>query len=261
MKRIRHRLQESEAERETTVQNYQDKKGILRRLTADERAFRDHCLRGHIPVRRDCQICVSAAGKERRHLRRKHGDGYALSLDLAGPYKCSKDAHQQKPRHAVIGVYQFATLDPNVGRPPEEEDKETGEVDDPVVDAGAGVGEWLGDEAANFEEEGSAPVEPAPVLEAEVSKTQTSEKSWKELTDHLTQPVRTVNFVMVEPIVDKQQSTVLAAVQRMLVRLQRQGYPVLRIHSDRAGEFVNARFRSFCEATNQWACRVTCWFL
>ena len=224
----------------------EEREGTLRRLTTEERAFRDHCLRGHIPFRRDCQICVSAAGKERRHLRRKHGDAYTLSLDLAGPYKCSKDAHQQKPRHAVIGVYQFPMLDPNVGRPLEKEE-DADEVEDQVVDEGAGVGEWLGDAVANFEEEDSAPVEPAPVLEAEVLKIQASEKSWKELRDHLTQPVRMINFVMVEPIVDKQQTTVLSAVQRMMVRLQRHGYPVLRIHSDRAGEFVNARFRSFCE--------------
>ena len=118
-----------------------------------------------------------------------------------------------------------------MGRPPAEEEKEEAAVDDQVADAGAGVGERLGDAAANFEEED------APVPEAEVSKVQASEKSWKELTDHLTQPVRMVNFVMAEPVVDKQESTVLSAVQRMLVRLQRQGYPVLRIHSDRAGEF------------------------
>ena len=228
------------------VSKKEEREGTLRRLTAEERAFRDHCLRGHIPFRRDCQICVSAAGKERRHLRRKHGDAYTLSLDLAGPYKFSKDAHQQKPRHAVIGVYQFPMLDPNVGRPPEKEE-DADEVEDQVVDDGAGVGEWLGDAVANFEEEDSAPVEPAPVLEAEVLKIQASEKSWKELKDHLTQPVRMINFVMVEPIVDKQQTTVLSAVQRMMVRLQRHGYPVLRIRSDRAGEFVNARFRSFCE--------------
>ena len=199
VKRIRHRLaqwlQESDAERETILSKKEEREGTLRRLTAEERAFRDHCLRGHIPFRRDCQICVSAAGKERRHLRRKHGDAYTLSLDLAGPYKCSKDAHQQKPRHAVIGVYQFPMLDPNVGRPPEKEE-DADKVEDQVGDEGAGVGEWLGDAAANFEEEDSAPVEPAPVLEAEVLKIQASEKSWKELKDHLTQPVRMINFVM-----------------------------------------------------------------
>ena len=61
------------------------------------------------------------------------------------------------------------------------------EVEDQGADEGAGVGEWSGDAVANFEEEDSAPVEPAPVLEAEVLKIQASEKSWKELKDHLTQ--------------------------------------------------------------------------
>ena len=74
-------------------------------------------------------------------MRRKHGDGYTRSLDLAGPYKLSKDAYQPKPRPAVIGVYQFPMLDPKVGRPPEEEDKTTDEVDEQMEDAGAGVGE------------------------------------------------------------------------------------------------------------------------
>ena len=42
-------------------------------------------------------------------------------------------------------------------------------------------------------------------------------------------------------------SEVLAATQRMLVRIQHHGYPVPRIHSDRGGEFVNKSFRTFCE--------------
>ena len=108
-----------------------------------------------------------------------------------------------------------------MGRPPEEEAKEEAADDDQVADAGARVEEWLGDAAANFEEEDVLePVGPALVPEAEVSKIQSSEKSWKELTDRLTQPARMVNFVMVEPVVDKQQSTTLSAVQRMLVRLE-----------------------------------------
>ena len=86
------------------------------------------------------------------------------------------------------------------------------------------------------------------VPEFEIRKVMESEQAWKELKDHATTPVRMVNFMMAEPIASKQKSDVLSAVQRMTIKLQRHGYPLLRIHSDRGGEFVNKGFRTFCEA-------------
>ena len=148
------------------------------KLTKAEQDYKEHGLRGHIPFRKDCEVCVRSSGKDRRHLRQKCGHGYTLSLDLGGPYLKGKDLYQDQS-HVLIGTYQLPILDK-----PEVED-------------------------------------------------------WYSIPDE---------FCAEDPLDDKNQSDVLAAVQRMTVKLQRHGYPLLRIHTDRGGEFFNRAFRSFCEA-------------
>ena len=80
------------------------------KLTKAEQDYKEHCLRGHIPFRKDCEVCVRSSGKDRRHLRQKYGHGYTLSLDLGGPYLKGKDLYQDQ-RHVLIGTYQFPILD------------------------------------------------------------------------------------------------------------------------------------------------------
>ena len=161
------------------------------------------------------------------------GMGYTLSLDLGGPYLKGKDLYQDQ-RHVLIGTYQFPILDK-----PEVEDGYSipefcaeGPVDDDVV----------------LDSPGECASETEEVPEFEIRKVMESKQAWKKLKDHATTPVRMVNFMMAEPIASKQKSDVLSAVQRMTIKLQRHGYPLLRIHSDRGGEFVNKGFRAFCEA-------------
>ena len=212
----------------------------LAKLTAEEAEYRDHCLRGHIPFRKDCEVCVRAAGKDRRHLRQKYGSAYTLSLDLGGPWQEAKDLYQTQ-RHVLIGAYQFPLLD----KPATEEGF-------PIPDDEVEVHEE-GDDADDVSlepEEGDVviPDAHAEASEAEVKKVIESEEAWRALKDHATKPVRMINFMVAEPLKSKHKSEVLAATQRIMVRLQHQGYPVVRIHTDRGGEFVNQAFRTFCEA-------------
>ncbi|CAE7283226.1 RE2 [Symbiodinium sp. CCMP2592] len=213
----------------------------LAKLTAEESEYRDHCLRGHIPFRKDCEVCVRAAGKDRRHLRQKYGSAYTLSLDLGGPWQEAKDLYQTQ-RHVLIGTYQFPLLD----KPATEEGFP---IPDDVVGAHE---EGDGADDVSLEPEDGDIVTPDERLEAsevEVKKVIESEEAWRALKDHATKPVRMINFMIAEPLKSKKhRSEVLAATQRILVKLQHQGYPVLRLHTDRGGEFVNQSFRTFCEA-------------
>ncbi|CAE7232618.1 GIP [Symbiodinium sp. CCMP2592] len=212
----------------------------LAKLTAEESEYRDHCLRGHIPFRKDCEVCVRAAGKDRRHLRQKYGSAYTLSLDLGGPWQEAKDLYQTQ-RHVLIGTYQFPLLD----KPATEEGFP---IPDDVVGAHE---EGDGADDVSLEPEDGDIVTPDERLEAsevEVKKVIESEEAWRALKDHATKPVRMINFMIAEPLKSKHRSEVLAATQRILVKLQHQGYPVLRLHTDRGGEFVNQSFRTFCEA-------------
>ncbi|CAE7924124.1 unnamed protein product, partial [Symbiodinium sp. KB8] len=160
----------------------------LAKLTAEESEYRDHCLRGHIPFRKDCEVCIRASGKDRRHLRQKYGSAYTLSLDLGGPWQKAKDLYQTQ-RHVLIGTYQFPLLD----KPAAEEGFF---IPEDVVGMHEG-----GDDAddVSLEPEDGDIVVPDEHLEAsevEVKKVIESEEAWRALKDHATKPVRMINFMM-----------------------------------------------------------------
>ena len=47
--------------------------------------WRDHLENGHVPFRRDCQMCVEGAGLGIQHRRVRFPQSYTLSIDLFGP--------------------------------------------------------------------------------------------------------------------------------------------------------------------------------
>ena len=53
---------------------------------ADIEEWKAHIERGHWPYRRDCAVCLAAAGTGRPARRVLHRDAYVLSLDIAGPF-------------------------------------------------------------------------------------------------------------------------------------------------------------------------------
>ncbi|CAE7705078.1 unnamed protein product [Symbiodinium microadriaticum] len=160
----------------------------LAKLTAEESEYRDHCLRGHIPFCKDCEVCIRASGKDRRHLRQKYGSAYTLSLDLGGPWQKAKDLYQTQ-HHVLIGTYQFPLLD-----------KPAAEEGFPIPEDVVGVHDG-GDDAddVSLEPEDGDIVVPDEHLEAsevEVKKVIESEEAWRALKDHATKPVRMINFMM-----------------------------------------------------------------
>ena len=46
-----------------------------------------HVRDGHQPYEKSCEVCVTAGGTGRRHMRCEHPESFVLSADLAGPMR------------------------------------------------------------------------------------------------------------------------------------------------------------------------------
>ena len=107
------------------------------RIASISADFIRRAQRGHIPVRRDCQICLQGAAQVRAHRKVLHPDAWTLSMDLSGPFALSKDEFCEV-RYLVVGVLTV----PIIEKKPVSGDKGPGEVPVPepaVVEADAEV--------------------------------------------------------------------------------------------------------------------------
>ncbi len=58
-----------------------------------------HYHAGHVPFRRDCAVCLEAAGRDRPRKTIPHPSAFTWSLDLMGPFVESHD--QELPLHGM----------------------------------------------------------------------------------------------------------------------------------------------------------------
>ena len=56
--------------------------------------WRRHFAAGHIPYRKDCGVCVQAAGRRRARRKVLHPEAFCLSIDTAGPF-CTGHRYDQ----------------------------------------------------------------------------------------------------------------------------------------------------------------------
>ena len=65
----------------------QDDGCVARKMTGGQReVWRKHLEADHIPYRAHCSVCVEAQATGRPHRRRARHSGFALAVDLAGPF-------------------------------------------------------------------------------------------------------------------------------------------------------------------------------
>ena len=102
--------------------------------------FIRHVQRGHIPFRRDCQICLQGAAQVRARRKVLHPDSWTLSMDLSGPFALSKDEFCEV-RYMLVGVLTVPILEKkpqtSAGHPSGEANPDSGAPD--AVEAEAEV--------------------------------------------------------------------------------------------------------------------------
>ena len=211
-------------------------------LKQDEKAsaamWAAHYHAGHVPFRRDCAVCLEAAGRDRPRKSIPHPSAFTWSLDLMGPFV---ESHDQELPYARYGLVTVVTI-------PIQEEL-------PVVrglqELGARVPTtrkrklpgWDEDESPQEDEVGAweAPVDPweEEWTEAETSKAQVLAKEWKEFLKDAQDvgEMRTLTFV--QPVKSRSAKDILYGIMRIYARIQALQIPILRAHMDREKSFVS----------------------
>ena len=76
---------------------------LVRMTPAD---WEQHVANNHIPLRRDCAVCVHGSGTGRRHVGIAHPDVYCMSADVAGPIRVEgRDPESRNHRPATFKYF------------------------------------------------------------------------------------------------------------------------------------------------------------
>ena len=188
----------------------------------DLEAWRRHLLNGHLPYNRECKSCVIAASRGKAHKRIPHAEAYTLSIDTAGPFMLADD-QLGKGRFVLVGVYLApVTRSGQSIIPIHEEDELPGaEGDGPEL--------TVVEEEQRDQDRG----EQWPGLD--------DEKEWASLVEQ-ERDFQVKQVTLAEVMENRGASAVLEAVGRMVAKLNFLGFPLKRLHSDRAGEYQSKMF-------------------
>ena len=201
-----------------------------------------------MPSRRDCQQCVRAQARARPHRRVQHPEAFTLSVDLSGKFTPGINQEQKQCKYLLVGVYTFPITRDGVplASPDgvEPQDQPLPGLDEFSADDGAEDGPDLLQE----QEDGNVDVEGQSENE-----DQKAEKTahgcllaWQKLVEE-SMNVTVKNVTFVETIESRHSQHVLPAIAKIYSRLRQLGLPVMRLHSDRAREFLAAPLRRWAQ--------------
>ena len=211
-------------------------------------SWKTHYLHDHMPSRRDCQQCVRAQARARPHRRVQHPEAFTLSVDLSGKFTPGINQEQKQCKYLLVGVYTFPITRDGVplASPDgvEPQDQPLPGLDEFSAEDGAEEGQDLLQE----QEDGNVDVEGQGENE-----DQKAEKTahgcllaWQKLVEE-SMNVTVKNITFVETIESRHSQHVLPAIAKIYSRLRQLGLPVMRLHSDRAREFLAAPLRRWAQ--------------
>ena len=192
-----------------------------------EALWREHIRQGHWPYRRDCRVCVEAAASGKPARKVVHRDAYVLSMDTAGPFKeKGMDENGEKYKYVLGFTYLF-----------------------PKTFAAAAEAE-IPDEVEDFEMDEYVPSEAEQEEEGESGELSRDEakreEEWNKLLGDLTKPMEWQTLRFAIPLKGRQARETMEAIQDVYVYLRANGFPVARLHSDRAREFRTKSLHRWC---------------
>ena len=212
-------------------------------------SWKTHYLHDHMPSRRDCQHCVRAQARARPHRRVQHPEAFTLSVDLSGKFTPGINQEQKQCKYLLVGVYTFPITKDGVplASPDgvEPQDQPLPGLDElEAEEDGAEEGQDLLQEQEddNVEVEGQS--------EDEDRKAEKTAHgcllAWQKLVEE-SMNVTVKNITFVETIESRNSQHVLPAIAKIYSRLRQLGLPVMRLHSDRAREFLAAPLRRWAQ--------------
>ncbi|CAE7278448.1 GIP, partial [Symbiodinium microadriaticum] len=201
--------------------------------------WRLHVQRDHLPYRRDCRECIErASGKPHRKVG--HPTPCTLSIDTAGPFR-TKGAGGYK--YLLVGCYRHPILK---GTSPEDEEKPLVSAEEvkPPPDDGH---DWiLEEEEVEPEEAGGGVGEVDPGESAREVEDVPDEEV--EALRELAEPVKFVSIYLARPLRTRKKAEALKSIQEMYIQLRSSGFPLNRLHMDRAREFQSGALEHWAAA-------------
>ena len=197
------------------------------------RQWERHVREGHLPFDRRCRTCVRTAGTGRAHRRVITPSAYTLSLDIAGPFRVKGEtATGSSYRYALIASYVHPKLEGYHDYDIPDNEAEIDEVDPLDVEEETGVDEGAGVGMSEDEED--------PEQRA---RNERFRALYKEVGDVL--EYRSLHYMV--PLQRRTASEVFAGVRSVYLKLRREGFPVVRLHSDRGRELMAPALRTWAE--------------
>ena len=197
-----------------------------------------HYQAGHVPFRRDCEVCLEAAGRDRPRKAIPHPSAFTWSLDLMGPFVESHDQELPYARYGLVTVVTIPTkaelpvvrglqelgarVPPSRKRPLPQWPEEDVRQEDEVGDWEAQVDPWVEE-----------------LTEAETTKVEVLAKEWKEFLKDAKDVGDMKTLTFVHPVKSRAAKDILYGITRIYARIQALQIPVLRAHMDREKSFVS----------------------
>ena len=211
-------------------------------LKQDEKAaaamWAAHYHAGHVPFRRDCAVCLEAAGRDRPRKAVPHPSAYTWSLDLMGPFV---ESHDQELPYARYGLVTVVTIPTREELPVVRGLQELGARVPPSRKRA--LPQWTEDDAVQDDEVGDweAQVDPwaEPLTEAEIQKVEVLAQEWKEFLKEAKDAGEMKTLTFVHPVKSRSAKDILYGITRIYARIQALQIPILRAHMDREKSFVS----------------------
>ncbi|CAE7279098.1 GIP [Symbiodinium microadriaticum] len=200
-----------------------------------------HVQRDHLPYRRDCRECIERAlGKP--HRKQAHPTPCTLSIDTAGPFRVKGNGGYH---YLLVGCYRHPKLK---GTQPEDEKKPLPRAEEAVPGPDDGQ-DWIFEDSDGGEEElagGAGPIDPGEPLQEEGNGDDVDKEV--EALKELAAPVEFVSVYLSRPLRTRKKVEALKATQEMYIQLRSSGFPVNRLHMDRAREFQSGALEHWAAA-------------
>ena len=241
-------------------QEVKERQGYIAKLTQEEQLKR-HLQNDHVPFRKGCPVCVAAQGRQKSHWRASFTGVYAVSADIAGPFKPGRcwDPVASGRDKAFGYKYFLATAftlpikkrcSSSEEGPPPGKGKETpvGSQDtaspSPLVGQDLpGMADLFGEHDADdqaLESEGAFIA--LKVVDRRLRSKKPEPKEPPPLPPPPEEPPSkgTRTLFMGVPLRSRRGKEVMGAVQKVVNQLGAYSFPVHRFHADRAKELRSA---------------------
>jgi hypothetical protein len=224
-------------------------------------SWRRHFAAGHVPYRRDCGVCVEAAGRGRCRKRIQHPEAFCLSVDTAGPFCAGVDQSRKKAKYMLIGTITIPTkkgrpmvegLDRLIARDPGK-DQHLDSMEEALMSLYDQYKEMENPEEdplkiedeKDSKEKGEDPVEvEAQEVEECVSK-EVERAVIEEIKDWSME-----SLTVAIPLASRNKKEVVEGLTWIYSKLKSIHIPVQRLHADRAREFVSQDVKRWAQARN-----------